>query len=374
MIAMVRNQEDMQQIREFSSFTEFNYTTSEEGIAVVALNSPTTYHSSYFFTNSAYLSLKATIERAMQDAEVKTIVLSINSPGGEVAGLMETAKYIHEKAQTKSIYAYTDSLACSASYLLAAACSRVYSSPFAEVGCCGVICQATDYSEYEKKNGFLSKIFRSKNAQKKNLSPFTEEGEKQIQTRLDELEDGYFEALAIFRGAENVEKIKTLEGSTVLGKEALEVGLIDKLSSYEEFINDISSLIESEGENMDYASMTAEQRASEFKALCSVDSSLLASVLSEERNRISALNALRKPYCSALIDKAIEEGKSAADVALDVLALVNEENAKVLAEKEALKPIVDISEKAQEVKNPVANDDIGNPYLAAADNLNKENK
>lgn len=374
MIAMVRSQEDIQQYREFSSFMNFNYVTNERGIAVVALNSPTSFSSSLFFSNSAYLSLKATIERAIQDESVKVIVLSINSPGGEVAGLMDTAKYIHEKTQTKPIYAYTDSLACSASYLIAAACSRIYSSPFAEIGCCGVICQATDYSEYEKKNGFLSKIFRSKNAQKKNLSPFTEEGEKQIQTRLDELEDGYFEALSMFRGEENVEKIKLLEGSTVLGKDALDVGLIDKLSSYEDFINDISSLLESEGESMDYASMTAEQRAEEFKALCSADSSLLASVLSEERNRISALNALRKPYCSALIDKAIEEGKSAADVALDVLALANEENAKVLAEKEALKPIAEIAKETQEVKNPVANDDIGNPYLAAADNLNKENK
>ena len=226
-----------------------------------------------------------------------------------------------------------------------------------------------DETEAMKKWGILTKIFRSKNANKKNLSPLTEEGAEALQKQLDLLEDGYFSALEKFRGEEKASAIKELQGGTVLGEEAFSLGLTDGVYSYEEFIALIS---EGEGDNeMSFEEMDLAARTEAFNTLCALSPELAASVvnpaITAERERVSALLAVRKPYNAELVDKAITEGKSKADIADELLTL---------SEKEATKnaPMVEIAEVAeaqQTVKTPVAEET--DKYLAAAEFLNKEN-
>lgn len=365
MIAMVKNSENIENLRRVSSLTHWGYTVNENGTACVSLEGSTQYSMEYgwYLTNSAYLNLRAVLEECVSNPDVKRVALSINSPGGEAIGLIETAEYIHSLLGKKPIYAFTDSLACSAAYLLGASCKAFYSSRYAEVGCCGVMASVTDYSEYEKKLGFFSKIFRSKNAQKKNLSPLTEEGEKELQAKIDELEDGYFTALESF--GKDIESIKTLEGGTVFGLEAKEKGFIDDVKTYEEFIG----LIEGDSEEMNVEEMTTEQRTELFNTLCSLEPSLMDSRVHAERERVSSLNALRKPYNAELIDKAISDGKSKEDIASELVALSEAETERLKAENSAMKPIVDSAKATQEVKTPVAEE--RDVYLAAAEKLNK---
>ncbi len=360
MIAMVKNSENLENQRRCSSLAEWSYTVNEKGTALVALNGPTQYAvDGWYLTNASYINLRATLEECMNNEEVKNVLLSISSPGGEAIGLIETAEYIHALNEKKPVYAFTDSLACSAAYLLGSACKAFYASRYAELGCCGVMASVCDYSEYEKKMGFFSKIFRSKNAQKKNLSPLSEEGEKELQAKIDELEDGYFSALSSF--GRDIESIKTLEGGTCFGEQAKELGFIDDVKTYEETIN----LIEGDSEEMNVEEMTTEQRTELFNALCSLEPSLM----NRERERVSSLNALRKPYNAELIDKAISLGQSKEDIASELVALSEAETERLLAENSAMKPIVESAEATQNVKTPVAEE--RDVYLAAAEKLNK---
>ncbi len=365
MIAMVKNSENLEELRKISSLCNWGYTVNEKGTACVSLEGSTKYSidGGWYLTNASYINLRAVLEACMNDERVKNIALSISSPGGEAMGLVETAEYIHALNEKKPVYAYTDSLACSAAYLLGASCKGFYASRYAELGCCGVMASICDYSEYEKKMGFFSKIFRSKNAQKKNLSPLTEEGEKELQAKIDELEDGYFSALSSF--GRDTEKIKTLEGGTCFGEQAKELGFIDDVKTYEEFMN----LVEGDSEEMNVEEMTTEQRAELFNTLCSLEPSFGADLITRERERVSSLNALRKPYNAELIDKAISDGQSKEEIASELVALSDAETERLKAENSAMKPIIDSAKATQDVKTPVAEE--RDVYLAAAEKLNK---
>ncbi len=354
MIAMMKDRADIETLRRYAN--AFKWTAvKENGLGIVALSGPTQYVETWFLTNSAYLALRSTIESLVEDEEVKEIALLINSPGGETTGLMETAEWLHKEAEKKPIYAFTDSLACSAAYLLGSACTAFYSSKYAELGCCGVMAVVDDITEANKKWGIFTKIFRSKSAQKKNLSPLTEEGAEALQKRIDDLEDGYFSALASF--GKDVEAVKSLEGGTVLGEEASTLGLTDGVYAYEEFIN----LITGDEEEMNFEEMTNEAREEAFRTLCSLQPDLMASAMKEERERVSSLLSVRKPYNAELIDKAVADGRKKEEIADELLAL---------AEKNSpMAELVSAVEAQQDVKTPVAEE--RDVYLAAAENLNK---
>lgn len=184
-----------------------------------------------------------------------------------------------------------------------------------------------------------------------------------MQSKIDELEDGYFSALSSF--GRDTDRIKTLEGGTCFGEEAKELGFIDDVKTYEEFM----SLIEGDSEEMNVEEMTTEQRTELFNTLCSLEPSLVENRIHAERERVSSLNALRKPYNAELIDKAISDGQSKEDIASELVALSEAETERLKAENLAMKPIMESSKATQEVKTPVAEE--RDVYLAAAEKLNK---
>ena len=95
--------------------------------------------------------IRQALDEARQDARVRAILLSFNSPGGVAAGVKELADYI-ASIDDKLVAAYADGLTASAAYWLASATGRVYAPATAQVGSVGVI------SEMRNISGFLDKM------------------------------------------------------------------------------------------------------------------------------------------------------------------------------------------------------------------------
>jgi signal peptide peptidase SppA len=93
------------------------------------------------------------LSQAASDTRVDTIVLDINSPGGSVIGVSDTATRIASLRQTKEVHAFINCLACSAGYYLASQADVIAASPSAIVGSIGVYCAILDASEYYAKLG-----------------------------------------------------------------------------------------------------------------------------------------------------------------------------------------------------------------------------
>ena len=95
----------------------------------------------------------AALAQASNDPRVNTVVLDINSPGGSVIGVPDTAGRIAKLRETKEVHAYINVMACSAGYYLASQADVIAASPSAIVGSIGVYCAILDASEYYANMG-----------------------------------------------------------------------------------------------------------------------------------------------------------------------------------------------------------------------------
>ena len=304
-----------------------------------------------------YQSLQADLERLDKDEDVKTIVLVINSPGGTVSGLLTTCDYI--KTLSKPIVAFITGEACSAAFAIASSCDSVYIERDAITGCCGCYAEASEV----KDRSILRKVFRSAISPKKNLSLVSDENaQKEFQKRIDSLGKEYLEYVSSNRGVDYETALKSFgEGLVVDASYALEAKMVDEIATFDEIIAKFSSTSEEdEGEGdiedmtkEDISKMTSEQKAQLFSELCSSDPSLLSSVREDERGRILALNKLRDPGIQAvdvLVDDAIATGKSAKDIALDVLDAVRAGQKESATSRE--QALADMADSTQVVNTP----------------------
>lgn len=119
-----------------------NHITIDKNIAMlniggVIATKPDLYE--LFFGNGDFLTI-FDYQNAFLSLEnnpmIDKIVLNIDSPGGSVTGIFELAEMI--KNSKKQVFVYTQSMCCSAAYLIASAANKIIATPSAEVGSIGV--------------------------------------------------------------------------------------------------------------------------------------------------------------------------------------------------------------------------------------------
>ena len=355
-------------------------TDPESGISVVSVIGPT--RASYYGAGT-YSRLRATLESLMNNDEVKCVVLDINSPGGDVNGLFECCDYVSKAKDIKPIYAHVTGMCCSAAYAIAASCTEISATDTSEIGSVGVYAEAWDDEEWMKKNGILARIFRSKNAEKKNQSPFSEEGAKDLQDKIDYYEDCFYTALSKGRAMDKERCVEDFgHGAVFMASDALSRNMIDSIQSYDELINKLASSEneeEVEGDDMDFTTMTAEERTSAFQALVQAEPSLLAEVEEKaktaERERINALNAERNEANAEIIDKAIAEGTELNAIAMELYKAEKDHSAKIAEQASQLDPIRKQAESEQTIvglKNPTPDEMASFDKMIAKINNEKE--
>lgn len=143
--------------------------------------------------NTTYSSIISGLAAAQSDPGVSEVVMTVDSPGGEVNGLFDVIDAINQfKAGGKKIRVVADR-AASAAYAIAAAAGEIRaSSPASSFGSVGVVI------DYIKD----SKIGSITNSDSPNKRPDldTEEGRAQVRAYLDQVHSLFIEAIASGRG------------------------------------------------------------------------------------------------------------------------------------------------------------------------------
>lgn len=170
----------------------------------------------------------AALAQAANDPRVDTVVLDINSPGGSVIGVPDTAARIAQLRATKEVHAYVNVMACSAGYYLASQADVIAASPSAIVGSIGVYCAILDASEYYAKMGAKMQFikageFKTMGTEWRSLTP--------DETKI--LQDGVNTNYAQFKAA--CTSLRAIEDSTMQGQwftaeEGQALKLVDQLT------------------------------------------------------------------------------------------------------------------------------------------------
>lgn len=211
----------------------------QDGVAILPVSGVITGRMdflTYILGGTALDILAKDFRVALENSEVKAIILDFDSPGGIAVGPAEMADMIYNARGTKPIISYVGRNCCSAAYWLASAADKIVVHSSAMLGSIGVV-SAVPVQEQPDESGTKCYQIVSSNAKAKRPDPRTEEGISTIKQELDALEQQFIGSIAKFRNIPE-EKIRTDfgNGGVVIGHEALSRCMADELGSFESIL------------------------------------------------------------------------------------------------------------------------------------------
>lgn len=252
-------------------------------VAVVPIHGPLFKHSSMLTkvsATSSYDQLRSDLQTALEDPSVKSILMDIDSPGGEANGCGELANAISEIGKSKPVHAYVGGMGASAAYWIASAASTITCSDTAELGSIGVRMAMVDDRKAQEAEGMRTIDFVSSQSPFKVLDVDKDEDKARLQTRIDALADVFIGNVAKNRGvtASDV-KSRFGRGDLLVGQSAVDAGLADRIGNLEETIerlngaNQMKSIVAAMGMS---ASATELEVVEAVNALKNANAKLLA--------------------------------------------------------------------------------------------------
>lgn len=245
-----------------------------DGIAIIPIEG-TLVHKSYGIDAASglrsYLDLDDEIEAAAANPAVKGILLDIDSPGGEIAGVFELARTIVAARAAKPVFAAANADAFSAAYLLASGADRIYAGENSGLGSVGVIVTHLDVTGSDEKRGYKYTIFHA-GARKADFNPhlpLTDDARAAIESHVGRVYGMLTDAVARNRGVPE-SAIRETEAALYFGEHAVKAGLADRIGTRKEALSDLRQAIVSRRSlsilPKGRTSMTEEQRAAEPNA------------------------------------------------------------------------------------------------------------
>lgn len=213
----------------------------QAGVAVVSVRGPLLHHSSWCF--DSYEAIRSRVAAAL-DAGPKAVVLRLDSPGGLVSGMIETARALRAMADDAEIplVAYVDGSAVSAAYALACACDRIATSPTGMLGSIGILDTLTDATGQAEMFGLKHRLVTS-GARKGDghpVIPISDDAVTAVQSRVNDLAEVFFAHVAERRGV-GVDDVRALEAGIATGAEAVRLGLADEVTTFDDLLASIAS-------------------------------------------------------------------------------------------------------------------------------------
>jgi signal peptide peptidase SppA len=186
-----------------------------------------------WFADTDYASVRASVRRALADPSVRTVDIVIDSPGGSVLGLPETADVIHAANRVKPVRAFVTGIAASAAYWLASQASTITLTPSGEVGSVGVLDLHADISEALKISGVkLTAVTAGEHkVERAPFTPLSDDAKAHMQAGVNAWYGDFLSTVRRGRGARVSANSNYGGGRMLSSREALAAGMVDFVSS-----------------------------------------------------------------------------------------------------------------------------------------------
>jgi protease IV len=205
--------------------------------------------------------IKAQLKRATEDDKVKAVILKVDSPGGEVLASDEIARAIADfqnKAHGKPVICSMGSLAASGGYYVSAPCRWIVANDLTITGSIGVILSTWNYRALMDKVGVRPETFKSgkyKDMLSGSREPdsITPEERAMVQGLINETYGKFTNVVATGRShalKKNGSQGRALrhdwpeyaDGRILSGTEALRLGFVDELGTFEDAVTRARSI------------------------------------------------------------------------------------------------------------------------------------
>lgn len=183
---------------------------------------------------TSYSDIQDDMNAALADEGVKEIVLSVDSPGGQVAGVHEAGEAIlAARGKGKAITAEVQDLCASAAYWLASQAHRMTAGVNAQVGSIGVYAVYVDSSKAAEEEGFKVHVVSSGPHKGAGVpgAPITATQLEGFQAVIDGMAANFKDAVGRGRGKGPDQVAEWATGQVWLAADAVRMGLIDGMTA-----------------------------------------------------------------------------------------------------------------------------------------------
>lgn len=174
------------------------------------------------------------IDNLMYDSNNKGILLYVDSPGGTVYESEELYDKLKEYKEVSGnpVWTYMSHYAASGGYMISMASDRIFANTNTTTGSIGVIMSGFDMTGLYEKLGIRYVSITSGDF--KDSSKLTDEQVAVFQEQIDEYYGKFIRIVSEGRNMSDEEVRRLADGRTYTAKQALDNGLIDEISSYED--------------------------------------------------------------------------------------------------------------------------------------------
>ncbi|MBR9867227.1 MAG: protease SohB [Oceanospirillales bacterium] len=178
--------------------------------------------------------ITAVLTMATENDEV---VIRLESPGGMVHSYgLASSQLERIKRHGVPLTVCVDKVAASGGYMMACLADKIVAAPFSILGSIGVVAQLPNFHRLLKKHDIDYEVLTA-GEYKRTLTVMGENTEKGRQKFIEELEDThnlFKEFVGEFRPQVDLDKVAT--GEVWFGRRALDVNLIDEISTSDEYL------------------------------------------------------------------------------------------------------------------------------------------
>jgi signal peptide peptidase SppA len=212
------------------------------GVAVLALRgliTPASSLLSLLFGGSAggLAGFRADLQAALDNDDARSILINVDSPGGLVDQVPETAAAILAARDDKPIVAVANTLAASAAYWLASQAHEVVTTTSGELGSIGVYQVHEDVSGALENDGVKVSIISAGRykAEANPFEPLADEARDYQQQVVDDYYSQFVNAVAQGRGVDADDVRDGYgQGRVLTAKRAVNAGLADRVATYDQ--------------------------------------------------------------------------------------------------------------------------------------------
>ncbi|SFF14866.1 S49 family peptidase [Paracidovorax wautersii] len=215
------------------------YTIQPGGVAVLQLSGVMAPKANLFMRVSGGISTQLAtqqLESAAADPRVRSIVLAMDTPGGNVIGVPEFAQAIAELAAEKPLVVHSSEQLASAGYWAGSAANAIYiSGPVVTVGSIGVVVDRSYNPNSSTQQEHIT-AGRYKRISKAN-EPLSEEARAIVQADVDYVYTLFVDAVAANRGVTSDQVLEHMaDGRVFRGQQAIDAGLVDGVSTLDALV------------------------------------------------------------------------------------------------------------------------------------------
>lgn len=185
-----------------------------------------------------------TLDRLEKNESVKGLILRINSPGGSALTSDKINNRIKEFVKKKPVYVSMGGVAASGGYYIASNATKIFADENTITGSIGVVSMIPNFSDLLNKAGVKSqKITEGKFADLYSSDTMTEEKYNKILNSNLKVYDDFLNEVSSGRRIPREKLEKIAEGRIWTGREAVQIGLVDKVGSlsdtFFDMVNDL---------------------------------------------------------------------------------------------------------------------------------------